>query len=103
MNTSNHIADDDRDIYASEIESACAAFIDPYNQTYKNYFCMLCNTDTIRYFDNSTDGTCVWEPSYATKKPHFSVTVDLHTVTGGRPTEGWMCGDSQFYDDRKVS
>ena len=27
------------------IDKACKAFVDPFNQTYKNYFCYLCNVD----------------------------------------------------------
>ena len=31
--------------YNSTIEVACHSFTDPFNETYRNYYCYLCNTD----------------------------------------------------------
>ena len=33
------------DLSVIGIEAACHAFVDIFNQTYRNYFCYMCNTD----------------------------------------------------------
>ena len=30
--------------YDDQIDAACHSFLDPFNKTYRNYFCYLCNT-----------------------------------------------------------
>lgn len=38
--------------YSWEIEAACNFFTDPFNQTYRNYFCYLCNTNQPKPFEH---------------------------------------------------
>ena len=97
------IADDVWEFYAGEIESACASFIDPFNYTYKNYFCMLCNTEFVENIANSTNWICPHDTQRATIiKPEFSLVVELQIITGGQTAEELVCSDSQFLDDKLV-
>ena len=32
-------------VYDRTVETACKSFVDPFNYTYRNYFCYVCNTD----------------------------------------------------------
>ena len=43
--------------YNRSTELACHSFTDPFNQTYRNYFCYLCNTDDPIQRDKRTCAT----------------------------------------------
>ena len=44
--------------YNDTLVRACLAFIDPFNQTYQNVFCYLCNTDVTVTPQRSSDWSC---------------------------------------------
>ena len=84
------------------IDMACRAFVDPFNQTYKNYFCYVCNTDKVLPRD---DWSC--EDPYnkqPTHKPSFAITLNLEVLKAMKNDELLGCDLSkQFADFKYVS
>ena len=91
------------DSYDEYIERACNAFVDPFNQTYQNYFCMLCNTPTKLQSQNHT--TCRGKKdSIVSVSPPFFAILDIDLW---REQQGLFpkltCNGTQFKDTKFVS
>ena len=84
--------------YDQDIQSACESFVDPYNNTYKNIFCLKCNGD-----EDSMRGECQFMPDMPlVKEPVFAAILDM-SIIRNRPREtSLICGDSQFLDEIMV-
>ena len=91
------------DSYDEFMERACNAFVDPFNQTYKNYFCMLCNTPTR--FQNQDHTYCVGNHDniISVSPPFFAILdIDLWKEQQGMVPK-LTCNPSQFKDTKLVS
>ena len=90
--------------YDEKIELACHAFIDPFNQTYQNYFCYLCNTADYEELELSSNLTChPFAPHFTGFSPPFFALLDISVVTGEEEADELVCESDQFMDDEKVS
>ena len=84
------------------IETACNSFLDPFNQTYRNYFCYLCNTDA-NLPEQKWRCTLNQTQDQVNVKPPFLAIFDLNAVTGELQHAKLNCGPSQFKDEISVS
>ena len=83
-------------MYDENIENACHSFLDPFNLTYKNYFCFLCNTaENV----SPKNGDCVKEPLEIRRPVGLEDLVNVKNDTDG----ALDCGSLQFEDDKMVS
>ena len=99
-------------VYDEKIELACHAFIDPFNQTFQNYFCYLCNTANYQeqewLFEEqewlSDNWTCVpFELHFKEISPPFFALLDVSVVNGDEDENTLVCDSDQFMDDKHVS
>ena len=90
-------------VYNESLERACAAFIDPFNSTYQNYFCYLCNSPTPP--TQQSNWTCNNLPSDITQvSPPFLAILDASEATGHQEVEKeFTCSADQFTDMKKVN
>ena len=88
-------------IYDKVAVLACNSFIDPYNYTYKNVFCFLCNQRNIGPF-NLLETDCK-EEEYGEGKPGFTASVSRDAVLGYASKEQLSCGTRQHYHPTLVS
>ena len=87
--------------YDKYIAEACSSFLDPFNATYKNYFCYLCN---IKESVPAENWTCVKDSGYIKDvSPRFFALLDLATVKGEDKNELLDCEGNQFADHKLVS
>ena len=89
--------------YDENIETACTSFIDPFNLTYKNYFCYMCNTENTEANTDVKNWRCDADPSQIKDiTPPFFALLDLSTVTGEEKSVALRCDSSQFTDHKLV-
>ena len=90
-------------VYNESLEQACAAFIDPFNSTYQNYFCYLCNSPTPP--TQQSNWICNPDPSQInTVSPPFLAILDVSEATGHQEVEKELtCSADQFTDMKKVN
>ena len=87
--------------YDEYIAEACSSFVDPFNATYKNYFCYLCN---IKERVPEENWTCIGDGSpIKDVSPRFFALLDIATVKGEDKSELLDCDGSQFTDYKFVS
>ena len=88
-------------LYDDIIAKGCDSFIDPFNYTYKNYFCYLCNNGQ----DVSTqDWICPEKDINPEGIPVvFSAIIDQEIVTAKPTADSLICESSQFKDEILVS
>ena len=88
-------------VYNDTFMRACESFVDPFNYTYRNYFCYLCNSRDIIPRDN-------WYcpvPSLETQTPSQDFTTTLHTIDVLRQKRNKETGcdlETQFMDYKMV-
>lgn len=86
--------------YKNETKTACDSFVDPFNNTYKNYFCYLCNTATL---DDPENWSCPRQYKVTEHKtPRFSAVLDPYAVIHPRNTANLVCKGNQFKDLNRV-
>ena len=88
--------------YNSTIEVACHAFTDPFNQTYRNYYCYLCNTDKPIPRD---EWICA-DPNTQQSRSEaaFTVTVTYYMILNMPVDKPLNCNvEAQFTDLKKVT
>ena len=90
-------------VYDEKIELACHAFIDPFNQTFQNYFCYLCNTAEYQW--PSDYWTChQFAPlDFTDLSPSFFALLDVSVVNGDEDEDTLVCESDQFIDYENVS
>ena len=86
--------------YNKTIEHACRAFLDPFNSTYKNYFCYLCNVlEPIPH-----DSWHCMNTHRSEEYPHpvfsFVATLDVLKQINDGPL--MKCKFTQYQDKEKV-
>ena len=92
--------------YDEKIAIGCDAFVDPFNQTYKNLFCYLCNTDfDVELVPSLINGTCQeYElPPFTDVSPPFFALLDINEIKTEQNSNEFSCDKSQFKDDKMVS
>ena len=90
-------------VYNASLEQACASFIDPFNHTYQNYFCYLCNSPTPQ--TKQLSGICLSISEDITGvSPPFLAILDVSEATGHTEGESKLtCSENQFSDMKKVN
>ena len=87
--------------YDIETELACESFIDPFNLTYKNYFCYVCNVEEVEPWDS---WTCPPLGGFNSETPKFSAIIDAAFAKhGGLASDALNCETTQFQDEKLVS
>lgn len=86
--------------YDEEAERACVSFVDPFNSTYKNYFCYKCNSPAPNL--TPTSAACI--ETYTSKEgvPPFFAILDVSSTNSEDPKEQLFCNLTQFPDLKKV-
>ena len=91
--------------YDSGIDIACQSFIDPFNFTFKNYFCYLCNSAENLPPDQWMCKS--WLPNSQELSinivPPFFAILDVSIVKGGQSSTSFSCEITQFKDEIMVS
>ena len=83
--------------YNADTKTACESFIDPFNNTYKNYFCYKCNTAATMISPDSL--TCPIKENHGSlKSPEFSAVVGLQSVVSRYDEKMMDCDSTQFPD-----
>ena len=89
-------------VYDRSIENACASYFDPFNHTYKNYFCYVCNIAEPLPIEqwkciesNRTSGNIDIIPP-------FSAILDITVLDSGINRVPISCNRNQFPDEKKV-
>ena len=87
--------------YDKSTDLACQSFIDPFNLTYKNYFCYLCNTDQLIPEENRT---CRAYTSAATEDimPPFSAIINLKAIQPSTEKDLMNCNVIYQLQDKKM-
>ncbi|MEW8547974.1 MAG: hypothetical protein AB2693_31085, partial [Candidatus Thiodiazotropha sp.] len=85
--------------YNESVEMACNAFVDVFNNTYKNYFCYVCNTNKPLVKEDMdctfiSDFPNVWFP------PFHAI---LNPALLSPPDEKLNCKYDEFPDEKMVS
>ena len=90
-------------VYNETLEQTCASFIDPFNHTYQNYFCYLCNSPT--HPTERSNGTChSTSDNIIGVSPPFLAILDVSEATGHKEVESKLtCSENQFSDMKKVN
>ena len=92
-------------VYNETLETACNSFVDPYNYTYKNVFCYLCNTDDSDHVDQRHCPKIKMKlGSVSGYTPPFLAIMDLNAVSKYQTNENLQCNKAtQFTDNKLVS
>ena len=81
--------------FEATVMTACESFVDPYNHTYKNIFCYMCNQGTQT---SLTDICQASDLDRESRKPQFSATIDLDSVQNGNNPSILICDDDYIPD-----
>ena len=86
--------------YDKDVELACRSYTDPFNSTYKNYHCYVCNVATP---EPVIDWKCYAIQENNPGAETFQVSFDLHGIRMLEATSRLNCDTStQFVDYKKV-
>ena len=87
-------------VYNRSLEMACMAFVDPFNITFMNYFCYLCNVDEP---EPETTWICTKEKDdFSNILPPFTAIITLNYAN--QPVENNLldCADENQFPDTKM-
>ena len=85
--------------YDEFTDLACRSFIDPFNWTYQNYFCYLCNTDQPM---PSEKWICkVYVPLLHDVTPPFSAIINLEAIKSDE-NDALDCNIIAQFQDKKM-
>ena len=86
--------------FNANIKTACESFTDPFNGSYKNIFCFVCNHGNTQLSSLSNDTKCPEGPSDSLIpfRPIFSITTDHIMVENGHNAAHLICKDDEFQD-----
>ena len=88
-------------IYDEAIDLACDAFLDPFNLTYKNYFCYVCNTaEPIEYDEEKCKGVKFHDFNDVT--PSFSLIINLDNIIPAKSEDTLNCDKGTQFEDHKL-
>ena len=83
--------------FDADIELACESYLDPFNFTYKNFFCFLCNAEESILAE---DWECPARYPEKVQPPVFGL-YDVNFVKGYRE-DSLICDGNQFADEKMV-
>ena len=87
-------------VYNRSLEMACAAFVDPFNNTFKNYFCYLCNVDEP---DEQSTWVCRTEKGDVVEIfPPFTAIISLNYANQPVGNKLKDCADENQFPDTKM-
>ena len=86
-------------LYDKSIERACNSFVDPFNFTYKNYFCYVCNTRQPEPYEN---WTCQGFKDLIDVSPPFTAVLDLGAVKKEHTEIQLKCDNADQFPDYKL-
>ena len=86
--------------FDKNIDRACQSFTDPFNLTYKNYFCYVCNTREPISPD-------IWQCSVPRKhppitNPPYSLSYDMGMINEAKNDELLECDTKRQFPDLKM-
>ena len=90
------------EMYDQVLEDGCSSFVDPFNQTYANVFCYLCNTPVADQLESSV---CVNPEvdNLDSISPPFSAILDLDVINSMVMEDTLYCNKyTQFRDEKLV-
>ena len=87
--------------YSYSTELACNSIVDPFNKTYKNYYCYECNTETPLPPDQ---WVCrdTGQIQATQHKPEFSAVLDVTAVEPVLGDEELHCDTKRHFEDYKM-
>lgn len=86
--------------YNDTIKQACDSFVDPFNSTYRNYFCYLCNSREV--IPRESWNCPVPLQNDKTLRPVYTMTPDISLLTKQRNKDTDCDLKTQFLDYKKV-
>ena len=90
-------------IYNRSIEIACKSYIDPFNHTFKNYFCYLCNIaeqNPVEHWECQKSNLTRGDMNLT---PPFAAILDLTVLGLDYNDKMEPCETNQFPDNKLVS
>ena len=88
--------------YDQLTDLACQSFIDPFNLTYKNYFCYLCNTDQFQPKENRTCSPSDYDAHMLDITPPFTAIVNLEAIKPSTEKDLMDCNVIYQLQDKKM-
>ena len=82
-------------VYNRSIAQACGSYIDPFNDTFKNYFCYLCNIVEPQPIDQ---WQCKQIPALVSPMIAFTVTLDTSLLDDDHNRRWLLCDKTQIPD-----
>ena len=87
-------------VYNATTDIACNSFIDPFNRTYKNYFCYLCNVE--RPIDIDKHVCRASEDNINRFTPSFNAVLDINTIKRWDSGDTLACDSGAQFEDYKL-
>ena len=85
--------------FDATLKRACESFIDPYNHTYKNVFCYMCNQVNLTSLTNIYRTECQSRDlDRESRNFQFSATIDLDSVQNRNKPSILIC-DNDYIPD----
>ena len=94
--------------YDPLIEAACQAFVDPFNSTYQNYFCYICNVhiplnvDELWCSESFRAGHASEDFAFEDFAPPFSAILDLNKLRRWERNNVLNCEQNTQFEDYKL-
>ena len=93
-------------VYNETLDTACNSFVDPFNFTFKNVFCFLCNIDNREPIDlpKCADSSRFHSlGSFSRKPPPFLAIRNFDAILTEQRSKQMQCKEhSQYRDDKLV-
>ena len=89
-------------VFNETIKQACESFVDPFNSTYQNYFCYMCNSQDMMPRENWYCPSPLQNDQNAPQRPVYISTPDISLLTNERNKETGCDLTTQFLDYRMV-
>ena len=89
-------------VYNDTINQACESFVDPFNSTYQNYFCYLCNSRQTTPRDSWFCPAPSQKSQNTGTGPVYTTALEVEIFTKQRNKELGCDLETQFLDNIKV-
>ena len=87
-------------VYDATTDTACNSFIDPFNRTFKNYFCYLCNVE--RPIDIETHFCRQGGDHINRVTPSFNAILDINKIRRWDNGDTLACDPGTQFEDYKL-
>ena len=88
--------------YNETIKQACDSFVDPFNFTYRNYFCYLCNAHDVMPRENWNCPDPLQKLNDEHVRPVYTLTPDISLLTKQRNKDTGCDLKTEFLDYKMV-